>query len=313
MDSVMGRRGPSTRILQAQGEAIYNKCTKNAIEIREAREEARARQENSERNIRNLCKANKVPYAAPPPYPELPSDGDDDEDIFNFTKKATRQEESDEDTEAEGEGEEEEEEESEEEDAAAGSDDDEIDWLLLIDEYKNEVKDLAIMENKLGQSCLLCNGGYLGDIKAIPISSVPPRPKPPNLARTPPTALYNTAQPPPPYALGARLLLAPRLSILHHLCAVPKPTQKPSPFIFFPKPGKVRRCSELPSSLLARCRRRGRRQRGASGDFVNLEDLPAQSSKILIELGWNGLKHVASDEIHIAITGDVLADDMRKV
>ncbi|TVU13599.1 hypothetical protein EJB05_40659 [Eragrostis curvula] len=28
---------------------------------------------------------------------------------------------------------------------------------------------------------------------------------------------------------------------------------------------------------------------------------------------WNGLKHVASDEIHIAITGDVLADDMRKV
>ncbi|TVU13539.1 hypothetical protein EJB05_40599, partial [Eragrostis curvula] len=59
-----------------------------------------------------------------------------------------------------------------------------------------------------------------------------------------------------------------------------KPTQKPSPFIFFPKPGKVRRCSELPSSLLAR---------------------------------WNGLKHVASDEIHIAITGDVLADDMRKV
>ncbi|TVU47911.1 hypothetical protein EJB05_07527, partial [Eragrostis curvula] len=29
-------------------------------------------------------------------------------------------------------------------------------------------------------------------------------------------------------------------------------------------------------------RRRGRRQRGASGDFVNLEDLPAQSSKMLI-------------------------------
>ncbi|TVU38624.1 hypothetical protein EJB05_12008, partial [Eragrostis curvula] len=29
---------------------------------------------------------------------------------------------------------------------------------------------------------------------------------------------------------------------------------------------------------------RGRRQRGASGDFVNLEDLPAQSSKMLIEL-----------------------------
>ncbi|TVU46182.1 hypothetical protein EJB05_05701 [Eragrostis curvula] len=29
-------------------------------------------------------------------------------------------------------------------------------------------------------------------------------------------------------------------------------------------------------------RRRGRRQRGASGDFVNLEDLSAQSSKMLI-------------------------------
>ncbi|TVU43375.1 hypothetical protein EJB05_09840, partial [Eragrostis curvula] len=118
------RRRPSSSSFIARAlKAIYNKCTKNAIEIREAREEARARQENSERNIRNLCKANKVPYAAPPPYPELPSDGDDDEDIFNFTKKPTRQEESDEDTEVEGEGEEEEEEESEEEDAAAGSDD----------------------------------------------------------------------------------------------------------------------------------------------------------------------------------------------
>ena len=33
-------------------------------------------------------------------------------------------------------------------------------------------------------------------------------------------------------------------------------------------------------------RRRGRRQRGASGDFVNLEDLPAQSSKMLIGVGF---------------------------
>jgi hypothetical protein len=32
--------------------------------------------------------------------------------------------------------------------------------------------------------------------------------------------------------------------------------------------------------------RRSRRQRGACGDFVNLEDLPAQSSKILLGIGF---------------------------
>ncbi|TVU31290.1 hypothetical protein EJB05_22971, partial [Eragrostis curvula] len=120
------RRRPSSSSFIARAlKAIYHKCTKNAIEIREAREEARARWENFYRNIRNLCKANKVPYAAPPPYPDLPSDGDEDEDIFNFSKKPTRQvEESDEDTEVEGEGEAKEEE-SEEEEATVGSEDDE--------------------------------------------------------------------------------------------------------------------------------------------------------------------------------------------
>ena len=34
-------------------------------------------------------------------------------------------------------------------------------------------------------------------------------------------------------------------------------------------------------------RRRFRQQRGAYGDFVNIEDLPAQSSKMLI---WVGLQ-----------------------
>jgi hypothetical protein len=32
--------------------------------------------------------------------------------------------------------------------------------------------------------------------------------------------------------------------------------------------------------------RRTRRQRGACGDFVNLEDLPAQSSKMLLWVGF---------------------------
>ena len=44
-------------------------------------------------------------------------------------------------------------------------------------------------------------------------------------------------------------------------------------------------------SGISRCcafsdRRRSRRQRGACGDFVNLEDLPAQSSKMLIGVGF---------------------------
>ena len=33
-------------------------------------------------------------------------------------------------------------------------------------------------------------------------------------------------------------------------------------------------------------RRRSRRQRGACGDFVNIEDLLAQSSKMLIGVGF---------------------------
>ena len=38
-------------------------------------------------------------------------------------------------------------------------------------------------------------------------------------------------------------------------------------------------------------RRRSRRQRGACGDFVNFEDLPAQSSKMLIGVGLRTCVH----------------------
>ena len=45
----------------------------------------------------------------------------------------------------------------------------------------------------------------------------------------------------------------------------------------------------LTNEAASRCalsgRQRSRRQRGVCGDFVNLEDLPAQSSKMLIEVG----------------------------
>jgi hypothetical protein len=41
----------------------------------------------------------------------------------------------------------------------------------------------------------------------------------------------------------------------------------------------------LPSGRLSG-RRRSRRQRCVCGDFVNLEDLPAQSSKMLLRVGF---------------------------
>ncbi|TVU12675.1 hypothetical protein EJB05_46328, partial [Eragrostis curvula] len=48
-------------------------------------------------------------------------------------------------------------------------------------------------------------------------------------------------------------------------------------------------------------RRRGRRQRGASGDFVNLEDLPARSSKMLIEAryGMNIGQGIAAGQVNL--------------
>ncbi|KAL6598793.1 hypothetical protein ACP70R_046053 [Stipagrostis hirtigluma subsp. patula] len=53
--------------------------------------------------------------------------------------------------------------------------------------------------------------------------------------------------------------------------------------------GSTSRGSEF-SRIYRHCafsgRRRARRQRGASGDFVNIEDLPAQSSKMLIGVGF---------------------------
>jgi len=40
------------------------------------------------------------------------------------------------------------------------------------------------------------------------------------------------------------------------------------------------------TTLFFNGRRRFRQQRGACGDFVNIEDLPAQSSKMLIGVGF---------------------------
>ncbi|TVU13600.1 hypothetical protein EJB05_40660 [Eragrostis curvula] len=47
--------------------------------------------------------------------------------------------------------------------------------------------------------------------------------------------------------------------------------------------------------------------------FESRKKKKKQSTRVYICIRWNGLEHVASDELHIAITGDGLADDMRKV
>jgi hypothetical protein len=57
-------------------------------------------------------------------------------------------------------------------------------------------------------------------------------------------------------------------------------------------------------------KRRSRRQRGACGDFVNLVDLPAQSSKMLLGVGLRACIH--RDECACVVSAfDVLCNSQK--
>jgi hypothetical protein len=58
-------------------------------------------------------------------------------------------------------------------------------------------------------------------------------------------------------------------------------------------------------------RRRSRRQRGACGDFVNLEDLPAQSSKMLLGVWLRACIH-RDEYTYVVRVSDVLYNSKKK-
>jgi hypothetical protein len=69
--------------------------------------------------------------------------------------------------------------------------------------------------------------------------------------------------------------------------------------------------SEFNGACAFRGRRRFRRQRGVCGDFVNLEDLPTRSSKMLLGVGFRACIH--RDECtYVVSVSDVLCKSQKR-